>query len=138
MLLLLLLQAHSLLDEAESLFRFMMERQLADSVHFSILIKGLSKFQSKGVDIALEAYKTLHQAAAAAAAAGAATSAAAGSAAAAAGSADRKTKQNFINTISLNALLHLCVVNGRTEDALLLFNDVCTSRAVLPDLVRRL
>ena len=108
-------------------------------MHFSILIKGLSKFQSKGVDIALEAYKTLHQAAAAAAAAGgAATSAAAGSAAAAAGSADRKTKQNFINTISLNALLHLCVVNGRTEDALLLFNDVCTSRAVLPDLVRRL
>lgn len=112
----------------------MVERGVADAVHFSTLVKGLAKHGGKGVDKALEAYSRAREVAANYHVS----------------TMNRllprhrsrldvtdSTKQykEVLNTVSINALLQLCVKNGRMRDALDVFQDMEVMPGVFPDVV---
>lgn len=122
-------QSNNLLADATQLFCRMVQQGVVDAVHFSILVKGLSKYNNHGVCLALEAYSVLQSSAAFR------RSGAEGGKNNHGREGERNQSQAALNTISFNALLHLCVVNGRMEDALRLFHDMERQDTVAPDLV---
>lgn len=126
-----ILLSNNLLADATQLFCQMVQQGVVDAVHFSILVKGLSKYNDQGVRLALEAYSVLQSS----------TVFRRGGAGEGVGKnshgreGERNQSQLALNTISFNALLHLCVVNGRMDDALRLFHDMECQDTVAPDLI---
>lgn len=126
-----ILLSNNLLADATQLFCRMVQQGVVDAVHFSILVKGLSKYSDQGVRLALEAYSVLQSS----------TVFRRGGAGEGGGKnshgrdGERSQSQLALNTISFNALLHLCVVNGRMDDALRLFHDMERQDTVAPDLI---
>ncbi|KAL8427583.1 hypothetical protein Efla_005758 [Eimeria flavescens] len=94
-----ILVSNNWLADAKQLFCRMVQQGVVDSVHFSILVKGLAKLHARE------------------------------------GERPQQQQQPVLNTISFNALLHLCVVNKRMDDALRVFRDMETQGSAAPDLI---
>lgn len=124
------LQSNDLLADATQLFCRMVQQGVVDAVHFSILVKGLSRYNDQGVRLALEAYSVLQSSTALRRGGEGGGKSGRGR-----GEGEKSQSQVALNTISFNALLHLCVVNGRMADALRLFHDMERQDTVAPDLV---
>ncbi|KAL8428307.1 hypothetical protein ACSSS7_007318 [Eimeria intestinalis] len=125
-----LTKSNNWLVDAQNLFCQMVQQGVVDAVHFSILVKGLSRYNEQGVRLALEAYAVLQSSA----------SLRRGAVGNSGGNndgrdKDRRQSNAVLNTISFNALLHLCVVNKRMDDALRVFHDMECQSSVAPDLI---
>lgn len=125
-----ILLSNNLLADATQLFCKMVQQGVVDAVHFSILVKGLSKYNDQGVRLALEAYSVLQSSTAFRRG-----GVGGGKGVRGRGEGEKSQSQLALNTISFNALLHLCVVNGRMADALRLFHDMERQDTVAPDLI---
>ncbi|KAL8448259.1 hypothetical protein Emag_004027 [Eimeria magna] len=128
-----ILVSNNWLVDAQNLFCQMVQQGVVDAVHFSILVKGLSRYNEQGVQLALDAYAVLQSSASLRREGGGA--AGGGGSNSNGRDKDRRQSNVVLNTISFNALLHLCVVNKRMDDALRVFHDMECQSSVTPDLI---
>ncbi|KAL8275985.1 hypothetical protein Esti_000101 [Eimeria stiedai] len=127
-----ILVSNNWLVDAQNLFCQMVQQGVVDAVHFSILVKGLAKYNEQGVRLALNAYAVLQSTAFVRREGGGAGG---GGSSSSGREKERRQSNVVLNTISFNALLHLCVVNKRVDDALRVFHDMECQSSVAPDLI---
>ncbi|KAL8449021.1 hypothetical protein Emed_003373 [Eimeria media] len=130
-----ILVSNNWLVDAQNLFCQMVQQGVVDAVHFSILVKGLSRYNEQGVQLALDAYAVLQSSASLRRETGNNNNNNNNSSSCMGREKERKQPNVVLNTISFNALLHLCVVNKRMDDALRVFHDMECQHSVAPDLI---